>query len=133
MIIPRFQEAIKQLEKGLYIAEHGSFDPVYWPETDVVIEETKGKNLKVSFVFPISYLNVKSVNIGFYYMAQATSGEIACSDWLRRVTCLSVSFHIGNLSGPSNISYRNGCAMKQIYLIFHHTIIKQLSYKQHSE
>ena len=25
-------------------------------------------------------------------MAQATSGEIACSDWLRRVTCWSVSF-----------------------------------------
>ena len=30
-----------------------------------------------------------------YYMAQATSGEIACSDWLRRVTCRSVSFRIG--------------------------------------
>ena len=26
---------------------------------------------------------------------QATSREIACSDWLRRVTCRSVSFRIG--------------------------------------
>ena len=31
----------------------------------------------------------------FYYMAQATSCEIALSDWLRRVTCRSVSFRIG--------------------------------------
>ena len=28
------------------------------------------------------------------YMAQATSGKIACSDWLRRVTCRSVIFRI---------------------------------------
>ena len=28
-------------------------------------------------------------------MAQATSGEITCSDWLRRVTCRSVRFRIG--------------------------------------
>ena len=31
----------------------------------------------------------------FYYMAQATSGKIACSDWLRRVTCQSVIFRTG--------------------------------------
>ena len=31
----------------------------------------------------------------FYYMTQATSGEVACSHWLRRVTCRSVSFRIG--------------------------------------
>ena len=30
-----------------------------------------------------------------YYMEQATFGEIAYSDWLRHVTCLSVSFRIG--------------------------------------
>ena len=28
-------------------------------------------------------------------MAQATSGKIACSDWLRRVTCRSVICRIG--------------------------------------
>ena len=28
-------------------------------------------------------------------MAQATSCEIACSDWLRRVTCRSLSIGIG--------------------------------------
>ena len=33
----------------------------------------------------------------YYYMAQATSGEITCSHWLRRVTCWSVSFRIGPL------------------------------------
>ena len=30
-------------------------------------------------------------------MAQATSGEIACSHWLTRVTCRSVSFRIGQV------------------------------------
>ena len=30
----------------------------------------------------------------YYYIAKATSGEIACSHWLRRVTCRSVSFRI---------------------------------------
>ena len=28
-------------------------------------------------------------NIHLYYMAQATSSEIVCSHWLRRVTCRS--------------------------------------------
>ena len=30
-----------------------------------------------------------------YYMAQATFGEITCSNWLRRVTCRPVIFRIG--------------------------------------
>ncbi|CAB3979880.1 E3 ubiquitin- ligase TTC3 [Paramuricea clavata] len=44
----RFSEAIKTLEKGLSIISKSNSE-IYWPGTDIVIEETKGGNLKVSF------------------------------------------------------------------------------------
>ena len=38
-------------------------------------------------------------------MEQATFGEIVCSHWLRRVTCRSVSFHIGPVRNTSFVSH----------------------------
>ena len=46
-----------------------------------------------SDIFP--YWPHSLVNKKCYYMAQATSREIACYDWLSRVTCRSVIFRIG--------------------------------------
>ncbi|XP_028401339.1 E3 ubiquitin-protein ligase TTC3-like [Dendronephthya gigantea] len=45
----RFPEAIETLEKGLSIIQSKSNGAIYWPGTDIVIEETKDGNLKVSF------------------------------------------------------------------------------------
>ena len=43
----------------------------------------------------LTKIKQSSKAVSHYYMAQATSGEIACSHWLGRVTCQSVSFRIG--------------------------------------
>ena len=40
-----------------------------------------------------------------WHKAQATSGEIACSDWLRRVTCRSVIFRIGSVQITGFVSH----------------------------
>ena len=42
---------------------------------------------------------------GVYYMAQATSCEIVCSDWLSSVTCRSVIFRIGQVRIAGFISH----------------------------
>lgn len=44
----RFSEAIEVLEKGLEIIQNKTFEQIYWPGTDIFIEETEAGNLKVS-------------------------------------------------------------------------------------
>ena len=51
---------------------------------------------KIKSISSLTHRVISSI----YYMAQATSGEIACSNWLRRVTCWSVIFR----SGPFRIT-----------------------------